>query len=179
MIGSTYIELPDGLKNSVKGLINIKNSDNKCFRWCHIRYLTLVRRHPERITKEDKNMIDDPDYEEIKSPVSEKDYCRIERQNNICINASCYENGLTYPVYVSDQKFHNSIDLLLISDENNSHYVYIKDFNKFVCNKTKNKNKKYFCNCLLRCFSSENILIEHQKNCLVINGEQIYQKSNS
>ena len=29
--GSTYIELPDELKNSMKGLINIKNDDNKMF----------------------------------------------------------------------------------------------------------------------------------------------------
>ena len=29
--GSTYIELPDELKNPVKGLINIKNNGNKCF----------------------------------------------------------------------------------------------------------------------------------------------------
>ena len=36
------------------------------------------------------------------------------------------------------------MDLLLISHENKSHYVYIKDFNRFMCNKTKNKNKKYF-----------------------------------
>ena len=31
LIGSTYIELPSGLKKSKKGLINIKNNDNKCF----------------------------------------------------------------------------------------------------------------------------------------------------
>ena len=30
-----------------------------------------------------------------------KKNCRIERQNNICINVFCYENGLIYPVYVS------------------------------------------------------------------------------
>ena len=35
-MGSTYIELLDQLKNSKKGLINIKNNDNKCFLWCHI-----------------------------------------------------------------------------------------------------------------------------------------------
>ena len=29
--GSTYIELPRRLKNSMKFLINIKNNDNKCF----------------------------------------------------------------------------------------------------------------------------------------------------
>ena len=142
LIGSTYIELPNGLKNTMKGLINIKSNDNKCFLWCHIRHLNLVTIHPERITKEDKIMINDLDYEGIKFPVSKKDYCKIERQNKICINVFCYENGLTYQVYVSDQKFHNSMDLLLISNENKSHYGYIKDFNRFVCNKTKSKNKK-------------------------------------
>ena len=50
--------------------------------------------------------------------------------------------------------------------------MYIKDFNRFVCNKTKNKNKKYFCKCCLQCFSSEKVLIEHQENCLITNGKQ-------
>ena len=31
LIGTTCIELPDGLKNPIKGLINIKSNDNKCF----------------------------------------------------------------------------------------------------------------------------------------------------
>ena len=100
-------------------------------------------------------MINDLEYKGIKFPVSKKDYCKVERQNNICIIVFCYENGLTYLVYVSDQKFHNSMDLLLISNENKSHYVYIKDFQRFMCNKTKNKNKKYVCKCYLQCFSSE------------------------
>ena len=116
LIGNTYIELPDGLKNPIKGLINMKNNDTKCFLWCHIRHLNLVKTHPERITKEYKNIINDLDYERIKFPVLKKNYCKIERQNNICINVFCYENGLNYPLYVSDQKFHNSMDLLLISE---------------------------------------------------------------
>ena len=65
-----------------------------------------------------------------------------------------------------------SMDLLLISHETKSHYVYIKDFNRFLCNKTKNKNKKYFCKCCLQCFSSEKVFIEHKDNCLIINGKQ-------
>ena len=111
------------------------------------------------------------DYEGIKF-VSKKDYCKIERQKNICINVFCYESGLTYPIYVSNQKFKDCMDLLLISNENKSHYVYIKDFNRFICNKTKNKSKKYFCKYCLQCFSSEKVLIEHKENCLIINGKQ-------
>ena len=38
----------------------------------------------------------------------------------------------------------NSIDLLLLTDDDKLHYVYIKDFDRFVFHKTKNKNKKWF-----------------------------------
>ena len=61
------------------------------------------------------------------------------------------------------------MDLLLITDENKSHYIYIKHFNRFICNK---KKKKHFYKCCLQCFSSEKYLIEHKENCLIINGNQ-------
>ena len=97
-------------------------------------------------------MNNDLDYKGIKFPASKNNYCRIERKNNICTDVFCFENNLTYPVYVSDQKFENCMDLLLRSNEN------IKDFNRFMCNKPKNKNKKYFSKCCLQCFSSEKVL---------------------
>ena len=49
-------------------------------------------------------MINDLDYEGIKFPVSKKDYCRIERQNNIFVNVFCFENNQTYSVYISYKK---------------------------------------------------------------------------
>ena len=84
----------------------------------------------------------------------------------------CYENKLTYPVYLSNQGFKDCMDLLLISNENKSHYVYIKDSNRCMCNKRKNRNKKYFYKCCLQCFRSEKVLIEHKANCLIINGKE-------
>ena len=51
LIGSTYIKLPDELKHSKKGLINIENDDNKCFLLCHVRHLNLIDKNPQRITK--------------------------------------------------------------------------------------------------------------------------------
>ena len=47
-IGSTCIELPSGLMHSKKGLINIKNNVNKCFLWCHIRYLNPLDKNPQK-----------------------------------------------------------------------------------------------------------------------------------
>ena len=46
-----------------------------------------------------------------------KDYCKIEKKNNICINVFCYGNNLNYPVYISEQTFKDHIDLLLITDK--------------------------------------------------------------
>ena len=53
-----------------------------------------------------------------------------------------------------------------------SNYVYIKDFNRFMCNETKNKNKKYFFRYCLQCFSSERVLVDHKVVCLKLNGKQ-------
>ena len=153
LVGSTYIELPDELKHLMKGQINIRNKDNKYFLWRHVIHLNLVERNPQRIAKKDKEMVIEVDYNGI--PVSRRNYCKIERQNNICINVFCYENRLTYLFLLSNQKFKNCMDLLLISDGCKSHYVYVKDFDRFMFNKTKNKNKKCFCKSCLQCFSNE------------------------
>ena len=91
-------------------------------------------------------MINDLHYEGIKFPVSKKEINKIEKKNNICNNTFCYENNMVYPVYVSNGKFENCIDLLMITDKYKSHYVCIKDLNTFMHSKTKNKNKKNFAN---------------------------------
>ena len=50
------------------------------------------------------------------------------------------------------------MDLLLLIDGDKSHYVYIKDFNRFMFHKTKNKNKKYFYKSCLQYCGSKNVL---------------------
>ena len=64
------------------------------------------------------------------------------------------------------------MDLLPVTDGGKSHYVYIKDFDRFMFHKAKNKNKKYFCKSCLQCFSSRNVLTIHKEACFSINGAQ-------
>ena len=111
-------------------------------------------------------------YDGIEFPVREKGFDKTEMKNNISINVFGYENRLVFQIFVSDKKSKDSIDLLLIVDGGKSHYVYIKNFDRFMFHKTKNKNKKYVCKSCLQCLSSKNVLAKHKEDCLSINDVQ-------
>ena len=61
--------------------------------------------------------------------LSLKIFNKIEKKNDICINVFCYENNLIYPAYISNEKFKNYVDLLLIIDGNKSYYILILSIN--------------------------------------------------
>ena len=100
--GRSCAKLPAELKSPKKGLINIKNNDQKCFLSCHARHTNPVK-IPGRITQENKKLVNDLDYDGVEFPVREKDFSKIEKKSNICIKVFCYENKLLFPIYVSDQ----------------------------------------------------------------------------
>lgn len=170
--GSSYIQLPLELRNASKGLINLQNKDNECFRWCHIRHLNPQTKDPQRIKKADRQYIPNLDYEGIDFPVTIKQYNRIEKQNSININVFGYEDKQPFPICVSKAKNEDHMDLLLITENENMHYVLFQDFNKFLFKQTKQKETKHFCRYCLQCFSSERVLTDHQENCITINGTQ-------
>ena len=72
------MKLPAELTSSKKGLVNIKNNYQKCFLWCHVRHVNPVKIHPERITREDKELDNDLNDDGVKFPVLEKDFSKIE-----------------------------------------------------------------------------------------------------
>ena len=74
-----------------------------------------------------------------------RDYEIIEERFNINVNVFGYENKI-FPLYVSKKFNEQALNVLLISNEENSHYVFIKDFNKSMYStvKTKNAHKNTF-----------------------------------
>ena len=81
---------------------------------------------------------------ELNSLGEKKVLARLRKKNNICINMLCYENKPTFLIYLSDQKFENSMDLLFVIDENKSHYVYIEDLTDLCFTKQGIKTKNIF-----------------------------------
>ena len=61
--------------------------------------------------------------------------------NNINISVVGYKKREQYPVYMSKEKFNDTLNLLLITKEKEQHYVLIKDFNTFMYNQTKHKER--------------------------------------
>ena len=111
-------------------------------------------------------------YDGTEFPVSIKQYNKIETQNSININVFGYENKQPYPICISKEQFDDVLNLLLISENENTHYCLITDFNRFMFHQTNHKNKKHVCMHCLQCFSSERVLSEHKEICMAINGQQ-------
>ena len=172
--GSSYIPLPKELQNPKKGLINLQNEDDECFRWCHVRHLNPQDRNPQRIKLTDKEFAKNLNYSGITFPVTIKQIDRIEDQNKINISVFGYEESF-YPIRISRKNYDDHMDLLYIKDIAKQHYVYIKDFNKLMYLSTKMKCKKYFCKYCLQFSRSEDALAEHVKDCILINGVQAIQ----
>ena len=72
------------------------------------------------------------------------DYEKIEDRFQMLLNAFGYENKV-YPLYISKKSYNQTLNLLLITKKDKSHYVFINDFNRLMFSKTKHKDKKHFC----------------------------------
>ena len=176
--GRSYFSLPSELRHHRKGLINLQNDDNECFRWCHIRHLNPLSHHNERITQKDRKMAQTLDYTGVTFPVTIRDMGKIEKQNKININAYLYNEDGKYvtPYRNSETEYGDTLNVLLIERETEreykQHYVYIKDFNRLNYNVTKSHHKKHFCLRCIQPFTSEARLEAHKEDCLIINGTQ-------
>ena len=62
--------------------------------------------------------------------------------------------------------------MLLISNEEKSHYAFIKDFNSLMYSRSKYKERKQFCMSCLQNFTTNEILNNHKERCLLINDTQ-------
>ena len=80
----------------MKGLINLKNEDHKCFMWCHVRLINPTNSHPERINKQDKKIATNLNYSDIEFPLNISDYELIGNRFEMDINVFGYKNKV-YP----------------------------------------------------------------------------------
>ena len=167
----SYIELPEVLKNK-HAIINMKNQDEECFKWCVLRALNPKNNHPERIDSDLKSKQDSINMDGIRYPVNFRAIDRFEHLNpNISISVLGYnKKERVYPLRISKCTKHtkrkHDIVLLLIKDGEKSHYCLVKNISALLSSQiNSNDHKRYFC---LNCFNSfkdEDKLKEHKDYC--------------
>ena len=93
-----------------------------------------------------------------------RDYEIVAERFNINVNVFGYENKV-FPLYVFKKSNEQVLNMLLISNEEKSHYVFIKHFNRLMYSqiKIKNGHKNHFCMLFLQSFTTKEILNNHKK----------------
>jgi len=170
----SYIELCDFIKNK-KCCVNIKNEDDKCLKWC-----IHASRHYDDVKKqnyknlvngyqkyEDANEIIEP--KEISYPINiDKDLPKFEKLNNIKINVFEIENKKPVTIYnnYNNRDCETIIDLLLIRSDEKEHFVWIKNFDRFMRPANNFKHTYHHCRyCLNACYQKVEDLNKHIENC--------------
>ena len=181
--GSSYIELPKWLANK-KAIINVKNTDNECFKWAILSCLYPMNKNSERVTKY-KTLIDELVFTGIDFPVKLNDIPKFEKLNNISVNVYCYvgKNKIGC-LHLTEKELEKHVNLVYITEELNpdmklkldsniklenlinGHYCWIKDFSRFIRSQvTKHKSGVFWCYSCLQHFYKSDDLNQHRINC--------------
>ena len=164
--GSSYIELPKYLQTK-KAIVNVKNQDNECLKWALLSALHPIDHgsHPDRVWKYIAHQ-HELDFTGIEFPTPLKQIPKVEHQNNLAINVLGYsESAGIHPLYITKDNDKSPINLLLISEVKdgkvNSHYCWIKNFDRLCFDQNKHRGKTFFCTRCISGHCSERTLQDH------------------
>ena len=164
--GSTWIPLPEKLAQK-KAIINMKNKDDFCFKWCVTRAANMVENHPERITEDLKDQAEKFDWTDCKFPMPLEKIKFFEKRNNLSINV--YEwNGHASPLIVTKEEKPFHIDLVFLTKgTDQAHFALVKNFSRFASCQVPGKggNERVFCKRCLNSFPRVESLEKHKEIC--------------
>jgi len=163
--GSSYIKLPKFIELK-RAVLNIKNEDDKCILWS-----ILAQQHPvdsrvaNRVTSY-QQYEDTINMTGVSFPTPVGDIPKIEKNNNLSINIFGYDAvDKIYPLYRSKTFAEQPVNLLLIKDENKSHYCLIKNFSRLMAHRTNYQHEQHFCFNCLHAFVRQDLLDAHTTLC--------------
>ena len=112
----------------------------------------------------------------IEFPVSLKDIDKFEKQNpGIGVNVFGYEKSVLI-LRMNRTDPQKAIDLLYITNEENQHYCWVKNFSRLVrAQVTKSTRKYYFCKSCYKNFSSTERLNNHLLKCRALRNLRIFE----
>ena len=164
--GSSWIALPPALQKK-KALINMKNEDDMCFKWCLARACNPVAIHPERITAKLQEQAEELNWDGCQFPMAVNKIKLFESRNpHISVNCFGWRSGSVFPLKIVREEKECHVDLLLLKKEFNSHFVLVKNFSRLLSSQVvRNGHERFFCKSCLNSFRRVEKLKEHKKIC--------------
>ena len=171
--GSSYIPTPQCLANK-KALVNVQNEDQNCFLYSVLACIHNPKKNAERPAQY-KKCLSELRYEGIEMPMATKDIDKFEKLNDLAISVyGCTEDGTKiWPRRISKRRDLEPINLLMLEQADQYHYVLIKNLNRLLC--YNYKNPKEFCPYCLYGFDkrSKFQMAEHMETCFTYGGAKI------
>ena len=96
-----------------------------------------VNKNPRKSRNVDKELAKQLNFKGLKFSVHKENYAKKEKQNKISFSVFGFEDKTAYRIYTSKQTLEKHVDLLLLSNFKNPHYVLNKDFDKFMTKQNK------------------------------------------
>jgi hypothetical protein len=130
--GSSYLPTPERMDHPTCGLINPRNTDQRCFKYCMLYHQSPQMKHSHRITVLDK-IEDKYDYGQLSYPTSLEDIRQFEDDNKITLNIFCLDSNQKVITSQEGNVLHcrnEIVNLLYIQDEEEEqgHFIYIKKY---------------------------------------------------
>ena len=183
--GSSYLPLPQQIQ-STRAYVNVRNTDNLCFKYAILSALHPASQHTERVSKY-KEYLDTLNWDGLDFPLSvdKAKFQHFEAKNpelpalNIHI-LNNLEDKLPFPYYTSVNNDSNSEDAINIlyfqkANESNGHYCWMKNPARALSKLTNHNGKSFPCVKCYNIFDSRKKLEDHSPHCRI--GESPQQQT--
>ena len=167
LYGATYLPTPPKLAVR-KAIVNVKNTDNKCFVWAVLAGLHPVDCNTNRVPNRVANYTDfeaELDMAGIAFPVTTGDIGRFEAQNAVSVNVFGHEDAVVYPLRLTELRDQPHVNLLLLADGEKRHYVLVKNLSRLIAQRSSHPRTSHPCVYCLHVFCRADLLADHIPHC--------------
>ena len=139
-----------------------------CFAWSILASLHPAKGSCSYRVHHYRPYLQDINIKDLDFPLSVKQVEKVEKQNNISVNVFGYESEnegkpLIFPLHITKTDKLHHVNLLLITEEDKTHYVYIKSMSRLLNHRN---TKRHYCPYCLHAFVQAYSLHKHRETCL-------------
>ena len=139
--GSSFVELPEWIKNK-KAVVNILNTtDNECFKWCITRAIHPIGKHQNKITGKLREQSKIFDWTGVNFPTSFEDISRFQKNNGISVKVLGSNEETKQITHLRNGRYKLAVTLLLFE----GHFCLVRNMSRLASQQKTCDNAAYFC----------------------------------